>query len=617
MNEYNSKNNIKINQISLNDISLTINNWINNLKNEINLINYLESSIQSEKNNLQQKELQNILFKLKKLKIDSININKQIEDFSINYCNYSNYKKNQNIQVEDDEKFKLTIKSLNEKYSNISFKIKSFIEIFPLLIDLREKFINNQIKSFSQININKKIKNKIKNAKSFCNKNKGGLLSETKIKENTNNYLDENEKRIKIDILKERIKNIQINFDQSQSDLNERTFNLYNKNNITPSNKYIKEFKHNSFIKNYNTSNSSCREGFLIIPKKKCFIKKFKNNENEIISNQNFHIHNSCNNSSINLNIINHNNKNNLSNRSNINKIIPNNFRHDYKNIQINSFENNKNINTNPNIIKEYKIKGLKIKNNKKLNFPIKNILYEQKTIKNKNLKANIILKDKYKINNNNYWNNTPKYLDKKQNKDNNKNGYSKILYTKPLNNNKRSNSEYFLNPIKMEICSSKSNNNSLNYREKKIRGFSLENFDINKLGIQNENTTRIIKRKEKIKNRAINAFNDNKSRKEIPVYNRNMSFTFSNKNAIDNNLLENENLDNNDKIIFDNDIFMNIKEKNNKLESEIYFLKKEIENISLMCKNLSFKVINLEEQNELLKKENKEILKLLNIYKK
>ena len=66
MNEYNSKNNIKINQISLNDISLTKKNWINNLKNEINLINYLESSIQSEKNNLQQKELQNILFKLKK-----------------------------------------------------------------------------------------------------------------------------------------------------------------------------------------------------------------------------------------------------------------------------------------------------------------------------------------------------------------------------------------------------------------------------------------------------------------------------------------------------------------------------------------------------------------------
>ena len=279
--------------------------------------------------------------------------------------------------------------------------------------------------------------------------------------------------------------------------------------------------------------------------------------------------------------------------------------------------ENSKNINTNPNIIKEYKIKGLKIKNNKKLNFPIKNILYEQKTIKNKNLKANIILKDKYKINNNNYWNNTPKYLDKKQNKDNNKNGYSKILYTKPLNNNKRSNSEYFLNPIKMENCSPKSNNNSLNYREKKIRGFSLENFGINKFGIQNENTTRIIKRKEKIKNRAINVFNDNKSRKEIPVYNRNMSFTFSNKNAIDNNLLENENLDNNDKIIFDNDIFMNFKEKNNKLESEIYFLKKKIENISLICKNLSFKVINLEEQNELFKKENKEILKLLNIYKK
>ena len=69
-----------------------------------------------------------------------------------------------------------------------------------------------------------------------------------------------------------------------------------------------------------------------------------------------------------------------------------------------------------------------------------------------------------------------------------------------------------------------------------------------------------------------------------MPVHNRNMSFTFANKNAIDNNLLEIENVNNNDKIIFDNDIFMNIKEKNKKLENEIYFLKKEIENIRLFC---------------------------------
>ena len=189
MKQYNSKNDIEMDQIPLTDIFLKINNWTNNLKSEINLISYFESSIQTEKDNLQQKGKQTILLKLKKLKIDSIKINKQIEEFSINYNNYNNHKKSQNNQVEDDEMVKLTIKSLNEKYKNIIFKIKSFIETFPLLIDLREKFINNQIKSFSQNNNNKKErKNKIKNAKSFCNKYKVGLLSERIIKENINNY---------------------------------------------------------------------------------------------------------------------------------------------------------------------------------------------------------------------------------------------------------------------------------------------------------------------------------------------------------------------------------------------------------------------------------------------
>ena len=260
------------------------------------------------------------------------------------------------------------------------------------------------------------------------------------------------------------------------------------------------------------------------------------------------------------MNIINHNNKNNLSNKINISKIIPNNFRHKYKNIQINSLESNKNINTNPNHITEYKIKGLKIKNNKKFNFPIKNILFEQKKKKNQNLKTNIILKDKDKINN--IGNNTPKYPGEIQNKDNNTNALNKILYSKSLSNEKRSNSEYFLNPIKRENYSPKSNNNSISYKVKKLRGYSLENLGINKFEIENKKTTRIKKRKEKIKNRAINVFNDNESGKEMPVHNRNMSFTFANKNAIDNNLLEIENVNNNDKRIFDNDIYLRILKK-------------------------------------------------------
>ena len=223
--------------------------------------------------------------------------------------------------------------------------------------------------------------------------------------------------------------------------------------------------------------------------------------------------------------------------------------------------ESNKNINTNPNNITEYKIKGLKIKNNKKFNFPIKNILFEQKKKKNQKLKTNIILKDKDKINNN-FGNNTPKYLREIQNKDNNTNALNKILYPKSLSNEKRSNSEYFLNPIKRENYSSKSNNNSINYKVKKLRGYSLENLVIKKFEIENKKTTIIKERKEKIKNRAINVFNDNESGKEIPVHNRNMSFTFANKNAIDNNLLEIENVNNNDKRIFDNDIYLRILKK-------------------------------------------------------
>ena len=611
MKEFNSKFDNKINQLSLGEISIIINRWINKLKNEINLLVYIESSVRVEKNNLSQNEIQAIVSELNKLKIESIDIKKQIENFSINYTNFNNYKNNKNNQLENDEIVKQTIRDLNEKYENICNKINSFIVNIPLLTKLKNKFFNGQIKSYSHKNNNKKINNSLpfgnnilKNSVSKGNINKGN-----KINFNSSNYVD-NEKKRKIDILKDKIKNIKINFEQAQLETNDYPGVDYDKNFISPSNKYNKDLKYSSFIKNDTYSNISndltnaSRDKILCVTKRQSLIKK----ENEkLITNSNFHIHNSCNNSSINLNIINHNHNNNhdnINNIGNINKIIPNNYRHKSKNQII-----PKKLNTNPNT-QDVNIKGTKSsKNNKTLNFPIKNILLSQKMqkkIKFKKLKPNIILKDKEKINI--YYNNSPKSLGQNPNKINNLNTYNKILYSKPFKHNKRSYSEYYLKPIDRDLDLEKEYNSSPNNNENNLKGFSLDNLKINKFEIQNKNSNIIKKRRTIIRNRTFNIFNDNSGE----AY-KNISFTFGYKNLINNNITDFKKLQNNEKVI-DYDYIMKSIEENKILKNEINSLKEEIKNIKNICQNLSLKVTSLEEQNEALKKENQTILNLLNM---
>ena len=630
MNDFNSKNDNKINQLSLPEILLTINNWQNILQNEINLLAYLESSINREKYNLQKNEKQIISFTIKKLKLDSININKQIEEFSINYSNFNNYKKIKNNHLEDDEMVKYALKELDEKYNNIIIKNRSFIDKYPFLKDLREKFVNSQKFSFSQKNVNKKknksLSIKIKNTKSVSNINKFSILPEKRINSNSNGNeninLDDNTRKLRIDLLKEKIKKIQINIGQGKTNENERTLTFNDKEWNTPSNKYINELKYNSFINNdskvkYNIlnglTNSTSKEK-LCITKKESSIKSANQ---KIISNQNFLIQNSCN-SSINLNINhNQNNKNNINNLNN--KIIPNNYRNKITN-QTNFLENNQKLNTNPNLT-DFQIKAIKsFRNNKTFNFPLKNILLEQKNkkkLKFKKIKSNIILKEKdkenFKYSNNS--NNTPKCQEIAGLKNNNLNSNNgKILYTKSLRNGKRSNSEYFLRPLRSETFY-RNNNNSFNYNDNKLRGISFDNLNLNKFEIQNKITNFINKKKAKIRNRAINVFNDNETNKIITP-NRNMSFSFANKKLRNYNLFENEKNSYNDNLLFDYELIKNTIEENKKLNNEIYFLKKEIENIRFICQKLSSKVTNLEDENEILKKENKAILKLLNINK-
>ena len=629
-------NDEKISNISLGEIFTIISNWINNLKNELNKLNYIETFLKKENSiNIQQKDKQTLLYKLKNLIIETINIKKQIEDFSINYTNYSKYKnKNNANQIEEDEMVKYTLKDLDEKNKNILLKIKKFIDKNSLLKNYKENF-NNQKMNFSKYNINKG-KNKslsITNIKNNSNNNvnKNGNLSERNVGGgflNSNNYmdLDSDEKKIKIDILKDKIKNININFNQSSTnDTNEKTFNFNDKSCITPSNKYINEFKYKSFISNnepnstsnllkdlvYNTS----REKLLFKTKKFSFLKsntqsnEATNNTNEkIISNQNFHIHNSCNNSSINLNIINTNKSNYINNNNN--KIIPNNYKQrNQTQGNTNSIEINKKLNINPNI--------KKLKNNKILNFPLKGELFDHKThiqkkhkkiIKFKKIKYNnIILKDKININLNN---NTPKCIGL----NNLLNAYNKILSsTRPLNKDKRSNSEYFLKPIKKEslLHNSHNSHNNINNNENSLRGLSLDNLNLKKFELQNKNTNIIKKSKPKIRNRAINIFNDNES-VVVATPIRNMSFSFANKKE-----RINTNYNDNSKIMFDFDCDYNFKEENMKLKKEIYLLKKEMESIKSFCNNLKDKVNKLEEENQILKEENKTILNLLNINKK
>ena len=333
-------------------------------------------------------------------------------------------------------------------------------------------------------------------------------------------------------------------------------------------------------------NNLNSRERLLNISRKKSFQKE---NDN-IISNQNFHINKSYKSSSINLNIINDNqeNMNNLSNISKFRKIIPNNYPNSKK--KINSIKNYIKLNTNPNN-QDLKIKEIKsTKNNKTLNFSIKNILFDQKNQKKiifKKLKPNMVLKD-----------NTPKSYKPIQTN-------NTIFYSKPLNYSKRSKSEYLLKPIK-------NNNNflNLNNNENYLRGFSFDNLSFNKIKKQNKNTNIIIKKsKPKIRNRTINIFNDNLNEEFDGVINKNKSFSMAYKKLSNNNNLSNK--------VIDYSIIVKTQYENKELKNEINHLKKEIENFKYIFQNLSSRVSKLEEENEILKKKNGEIIKLLIMNKK
>ena len=603
------QNNKGINPLALGDIYLNLNNMINDLINEENMLAYLESSIKLE-NSLPQNDIQLMLFKLKQLKSNLIIIKKKIKDFSIINNDYIN---NVNNNYEQDEIINKKLQILKEEYKNALLNNKSFIIKFPILISFRENFLAGQLDSLSKQKINKGknrtlslINFKIKNNNSF-NNIKNNILTERNVNSNLNNE----KKRIKIDILKNKIKNIQINFENAQMETKINNTTSY-KNSDTPINKNIPEF---NYLKNEINTNpnllsevncSSSRERLLYMSEQNSFLKKDNRN---ILSNPNFHIHNSSNNSSINLNIINHNNGNR------INNIIPNNYniknRNNYK---INSLENYKKLNTNPNL-QEIRHKVIKTSNNKKtFNFPLKNILFDKNSqikLKFKKLKSKAI-KEK-----NDYNNNILKSHQIKQKR--NINSFTKILYSKPFVIGKRSNSEYLLKPLKTEIASSKTNNNSLNVtynlNDNNITGLSLENLNTNNNEF-NKNTVQLRKKKLNIRNRTLQILNDNSSIRGMITSNKNISF---NKNLISNNKTEFKNSNNNnnkEKLVIDYDTFMKVQEENKKLKKDISNLKNEIESIKLICQKLNIKVTNLEEQNKFIKKENGTIMKLLKINK-
>ena len=601
------QNNKGINPLALGDIYLNLNNMINDLINEENMLAYLESSVKLE-NYLPQNDIQLVLIKLKQLKNNLIIIKKKIKDFSI----INNDLNNANNNYEQDEIINKKLQILKEEYKNALFNNKSFIIKFPILISFRENFLAGQLESLSKQKVNKEknrtlslINFQIKNNNSF-NNIKNNILTER----NANSNLNDEKKRIKIDILKNKIKNIQINFENAQMETKVNNTTSY-KNSDTPINKNINELNYfkNEISTNSNllseVNSSSSRERLIYASEQNSFLKKENKN---ILSNPNFHIHNSSNNSSINLNIINHNNGNR------INNIIPNNYNIKYRNnCKINSLENYKKLNTYQNI-QEIRHKVIKTSNNKKtFNFPLKNILFEKNSqikLKFKKLKSNIINEK------NDYNNNMLKSHQIKHNK--NINSFTKILYSKPFNIGKRSNSEYLLKPIKTDMVSSKTKNNSLNVtynlNDNNITGFSIENLNTNNNEFK-KNTVQLRKNKVNIRNRILQ-INDNSSLKGMITSNKNISY---NKKLIINNKTEFKNSNNNnnkEKLIVDSDIFVKTQEENKKLRKEINNLKSEIENIKLICQKLNIKVTNLEEQNKFIKKENSTIMKLLKINK-
>ena len=628
MNESYSKTNKKINTLLLDDMYKTLNNLLKNIQNDINILAYLESSITNNKYITPQDAHQTILLNLKKLKIDSIKIKKQIEDFSFNNNNFNKYN-----QYKNDGIIKNTIKTFNEKYKKLLFNIKEFIIKYPILIDLREEFLSTKLNSFSFKKI-KKNKNKTLSISNVKNKNNNSFgnyknnhnnnnISDRNI--SINDYINSNSKKLKKDILINKIKKIQINFDGSQLDTtNEKSSKIYDISHITPSNRYINDLKLKSFVQNstntntnitndLNLNNSISKEKLLFIPKNKSFLKR----ENQIIisnKNKSYQVHNSFNNSSINLNITNHKHINKNNNINYINKFIPNNY---HRKNQMNSLENRKKLKTNQNV-KNFRLIGKTSKNNKSFNFPIKSLLFEQnlnKKIKFKKLKPSITLKDKDKINCT-YITTIGQGINKIKN--NNLKSYKGILYTNPVKNEKRSNSEYFFKSIKNDINISKINkNSSMNNNNKKLRGFSLDTLNWNKLDIQNLEKNEIKKKKTKVRNRAINIFSESPCNGAATAPNRNMSFNqFVNSKVINNDKVEFENISNNENIIIDYDKYKNTREENTKLKKEVISLKKEIENLKFMYQDLSMKVSNLEEQNQILKKENNTI-KFCNMYQK
>ena len=96
-----------------------------------------------------------MLFKLKQLKGNLINIKKKIKDFSINQNNHIN---NVNNNFEQDEIVNKKLEILKEEFQNALFNNKSIIIKFPILINLRENFLVSQLD-----NVSKQKKNKGKN----------------------------------------------------------------------------------------------------------------------------------------------------------------------------------------------------------------------------------------------------------------------------------------------------------------------------------------------------------------------------------------------------------------------------------------------------------------------
>ena len=153
-----------------------------------------------------------------------------------------------------------------------------------------------------------------------------------------------------------------------------------------------------------------------------------------------------------------------------------------------------------------------------------------------------------------------------------------------------------------------------------------MDNLSWNKLEIQHFETNVSKKRRPIIRNRAINVLYDNSSNGAITSPNRNLShnnvYNVANKKSLNKaninfiNFEKAKNMNDNENIIINYDTFINTREENKKLKTEVISLKKEIEKLKYMYQDLSLKVSNLEEQNETLKKENYSI-KFCNMYQK